>query len=102
MGKRKSPFYRIVVTDSREAVDGKFKEIVGHYDPFRKVPMKLELERVEWWVAKGAKPTESVLRLIDLAKQGTEPEDLEIAAEAIETAAADEDAEIEEQKEEDS
>jgi small subunit ribosomal protein S16 len=102
MGKKKNPFYRIVVTDSREAVDGKFKEILGHYDPFRKVPLRLELDRIESWVAKGARPTETVLRLMDIAKRGPEQEDLDMAAEAIETAAAEEETEIAEQKEEDS
>ena len=102
MGKRKSPFYRIVVTDARDAIDGKFKEILGHYDPFKKVPVKLELERLEWWVARGAKPTDAVLRLVDLAKKDADQESTEMATEVIEAAAADEGTEIGEQKEEDS
>jgi len=102
MGKKKSPFYRIVVADSRKAVDGKFKEILGYYDPFKKMPMKLDLERVDWWVAKGAKPTESVLRLMSLTKKGTEEKDLEPLADTVETPAAEEQAETVEPTEEDS
>jgi hypothetical protein len=64
--------------------------------------MKLDLDRLEWWVAKGARPTDSVLRLVNIAKLGTESESTELTVEAIETAAADEGAEIGEQKEEDS
>lgn len=100
MGKKKSPFYRIVVADSREAVDGKFKEILGYYDPFRKMPMKLDLERVDWWVAKGAKPTESVLRLMSLTRRGAHEKDLELEADTVETLAVE--AETVEPTEEDS
>jgi len=102
MGKKKSPFYRIVVTDARDAIDGKFKEILGHYDPFRKTPIRLELERFEWWVARGAKPTDAVLRLVNIAKGGADQERTEMVAEVIEAATADEGTEIGEQEEEDS
>ncbi len=102
MGKKKSPFYRIVVADSRDALDGRFKEILGHYDPYRRVPPKLELDRVEWWMSKGAKPTGSVMRLISIVKQGAEEENPELEAATIDTTEVDEEAETEEQTEEDS
>lgn len=102
MGKKKSPFYRIVVADSREAVDGKFKEILGYYDPFRITPMKLNLKRVDWWVAKGAKPSDRTVRLINLARKGMQEEELESTVDTEETPAEEEETETEKQAEEDS
>lgn len=104
MGKKKSPFYRIVVADSREAVDGKFKEILGYYDPFKKTAMRLDLERADWWVAKGAKPSETAQRLMNLARKGMQEEELESTPGTEETPAEEEETETEEeqQTEEDS
>ena len=99
MGKNKSPFYRIVVADSRKAVDGKFKEILGYYDPFKKTPMKLNLERADWWVAKGAKPSERVQRLMNLARKKMQEEELESTADTEETPAEEKETEEEEEKE---
>lgn len=101
MGKKKSPFYRIVVADSRNALDGKFKEILGYYDPFKKTPMKLNLERVDWWVTKGAKPSETAQRLVNLARKGIQEEELKSTTDTVETP-TEEEAETEKQTEEDS
>ncbi len=101
MGKKKSPFYRIVVADSRNAVDGKFKEILGYYDPFKKTPMKLNLERVDWWVTKGAKPSETAQRLVNLARKNIQEEELKSTTDTVETP-TEEEAETEKQTEEDS
>ena len=68
-GSKKSPFYRIVVTDSRNPRDGRFIEIVGTYNPLTNpATIKLDEETVLIWLGKGAKPTDTVKSL--LSKQG--------------------------------
>jgi len=65
LGAKKKPFYRIVVADSAARRDGRFLEVVGHYDPNQnpaKVTLKKEL--VDLWLARGAKPTETVHSLL--------------------------------------
>ena len=75
MGAKNRPFYRIVVTDSRKARTGPFVEEVGHYDPNREPSqLKIEMERVEYWVGKGAQPSASVRNLMKIGaaqKAGT-------------------------------
>lgn len=66
-GRKKIPFYRIVVIDSKKARDGKFIERVGHYDP-RSKELTLKQDRIEYWISKGAQPTNTVAKLI--AKEG--------------------------------
>jgi small subunit ribosomal protein S16 len=68
VGAKKTPFFRVVVTEHREARDGAFVEILGHYYP-RATPAKIELnrERVDYWLSKGARPSDTVRTL--LAKQ---------------------------------
>ncbi|MDY6064753.1 MAG: 30S ribosomal protein S16 [Finegoldia sp.] len=64
MGKKKEPFYRIVVADSRSPRDGKFIEEIGYYDPIHKDNlMKVDAEKVNQWIKNGAKPTDTVDRL---------------------------------------
>ena len=65
MGKTKQPTYRIVAADSRSPRDGRFIEIVGHYDP-RANPGKVVLksDRVSYWISKGAQPSDTVKSLI--------------------------------------
>jgi len=65
IGSKKRPFYRIVAADVRSPRDGKFLEILGHYDP-RKKPheLKVDMERVKAWVDNGAKATNRVSKLI--------------------------------------
>jgi small subunit ribosomal protein S16 len=55
-GKKKSPFYRIVVADKRNARDGKFIELLGTYHPLTKA-LKLDDERYQKWIKVGAKPS---------------------------------------------
>lgn len=64
-GKKKQPFYRVVVANSTNARDGETLETVGTYDP-TKDPVQLELkkERVTYWLSVGAQPTETVARLL--------------------------------------
>ena len=65
MGAKKKPFYRVVVTERRQARDGRFVEIVGHYNPGTNPPVvEMDLERVRYWMAKGAQPSETVSSLV--------------------------------------
>ena len=69
-GANKAPYYRIVVADSRARRDGRYIEQVGTYNPLtepKKVTM--DLEKIDTWIAQGAKPTETVARLIDAQRQ---------------------------------
>ena len=71
MGAHKSPFYRIIVTDSRARRDGPFIEIIGTYDP-KKEPseVKVNAERAKYWVDRGAQPTDIVKNLLQKAGVG--------------------------------
>ncbi|MFQ3660848.1 MAG: 30S ribosomal protein S16 [Chloroflexaceae bacterium] len=64
-GKTKQPSYRVVVADSRSPRDGKFIEIIGHYNPIRQ-PKVLEInaDRARYWLSVGAQPTETVVKLL--------------------------------------
>ena len=68
-GKKKAPFYHIVVADSRASRDGKIIEQIGTKDPMTKPStIVLDKEAVEKWIKNGAKPTETVKKLIEVAK----------------------------------
>ena len=68
-GKKKAPFYHIVVADSRVSRDGKIIEQIGTYDPMTDpTTVVINKELVEKWIKNGAKPTDTVKRLIDEAK----------------------------------
>jgi small subunit ribosomal protein S16 len=61
MGKKKHPFYRVVVTEKARPRNGRFVEIVGTYDPSKKPALvTLKSERVEYWLGKGAQPSDTV------------------------------------------
>jgi small subunit ribosomal protein S16 len=65
MGAKKRPSYRIVVKEKLSKRDGAYLENLGTYDPTREpAEIKLDAERVEYWLSKGAQPTETVNRLI--------------------------------------
>ena len=65
MGAKKKTCYRVVVTERRQARDGSFVEIVGHYNPRKDPPaVELNMERVQHWMGKGAQPSETVLSLL--------------------------------------
>jgi small subunit ribosomal protein S16 len=70
-GAKKRPYYRIVVADSRSPRDGRFIEKVGTYDPMKPkddaARVVLETEKIQAWLAKGAQPTDRVLRFLDAA-----------------------------------
>ncbi|HUX07486.1 MAG TPA: 30S ribosomal protein S16 [Acidobacteriota bacterium] len=70
LGRRNRPFYRVVVADSRRARDGRFIEVVGHYDPVQKPAMvKLDTDKIEEWVGKGAKLSDTVRSLVKQTKE---------------------------------
>ena len=64
-GTHKKPFYRIVATDSRNPRDGRFIEIIGTYNPLTEpATIKLDEEKVLYWLSQGAKPTDTVKSLL--------------------------------------
>lgn len=68
-GAKKHPFYRIVVADARMPRDGRFVEKIGTFDPVKAkddaTRLVLDVEKAKAWLAKGAQPTDRVLRLLD-------------------------------------
>ena len=61
IGKKKCPFYRVVVTEKTRPRNGRFVEIVGTYDPLKTpADIKLNNERVQYWIGKGAQPSDTV------------------------------------------
>jgi small subunit ribosomal protein S16 len=70
-GAKKRPFYHVVVTDSRNARDGRFIERLGFFNPMaagQEVPLKLDLEKADHWISKGAQPSDRVAQLIRQAR----------------------------------
>lgn len=71
-GTKNSPYYKVVVTDKRSPRDGKFIEIIGAYHP--KKPghnSTLKIDRVEYWISKGAQPSDTVRSLIKQNRKAT-------------------------------
>ena len=70
-GSKKRPFYRIVAADSRMPRDGRFIEKLGTYNPLlpkdSEDRVKMDVEKIEAWIAKGAQPTERVTRMLEAA-----------------------------------
>src|SRR6188508_206168 len=70
-GTKKRPFYHVVVADSRFPRDGRFIERLGFFNPLlpkdNAERLKLDLEKVKTWMAKGAQPTDRVMRFLDAA-----------------------------------
>ena len=68
VGKKKAPFYHIVVADSRRARDGRIIEQIGTYDPMTEpATVNLDAEKVATWIKNGAQPTDTVKALIEKA-----------------------------------
>jgi small subunit ribosomal protein S16 len=60
-GAKKQPSYRVVVIDRRAPRDGRFVEILGHYNPRKNPPeLVLQRDRVDYWIGRGAQPSETV------------------------------------------
>ena len=71
-GSKKRPFFRVVVADARAARDSSFVEILGHYNPRTKPAIvEVKQDRVDYWLGKGAQPSDSVRTLI--ARHLTQP-----------------------------
>jgi small subunit ribosomal protein S16 len=70
-GTKKRPFYHIVIADSRSPRDGRFIERIGYFNPLlpkeKTERLKIDLDKVKAWMAKGALPTDRVLRFLDQA-----------------------------------
>ena len=65
MGMKKKPFYRLVVTDSRNPRDGRFIEELGYYNPVSEpVALKIDHDRAKYWLGVGAQPTDTVRALL--------------------------------------
>jgi len=68
MGQKKAPFYRVIVADSRSPRDGRFIEEIGYYDPTKEPSVvKIDAEKAQKWLADGAKPTETVAKILKIA-----------------------------------
>ena len=73
-GSLNNPYYKVVVADKRSPRDGKFIEIVGNYDP--KKPgqnMNLALDRIDYWIDRGAQPSDTVRSLVKKARKAAAP-----------------------------
>ncbi|MCR4843227.1 MAG: 30S ribosomal protein S16 [Eubacterium sp.] len=68
MGKKKAPFYRIIVADARSPRDGRFIEEIGTYDPTKEPSVyNVDTEAAKKWLENGAQPTATVEKLLKLA-----------------------------------
>lgn len=66
-GAKKNPFYHMVVTDSRNGRDGRYIERLGYFNPVAKENeenLRIDLDRVDYWIGQGARPSERVASLI--------------------------------------
>jgi small subunit ribosomal protein S16 len=67
-GSNKRPRYRVVVADSRSPRDGRFIEVIGHYNPVTQPPtVKIDRDKASAWISKGAQPSNTVKKLIAVA-----------------------------------
>jgi len=69
VGKRNAPAHRVVVADQRSPRDGRFIEVVGHYDPRNKTE-DVKLERIDYWLSQGAQPSDTVAAIVQRARAG--------------------------------
>lgn len=69
IGKKKKPYYRVVVIERTRARDGRVREAVGTYDPLKKpAEVKLDADRIKYWLGVGAQPSDTVRSFIKLQK----------------------------------
>ncbi len=65
IGKKKTPFYRVVVADSRAPRDGRFVEEIGYYNPLTEpAEIKIDADKAKQWIKNGAQPTDTVKALL--------------------------------------
>jgi small subunit ribosomal protein S16 len=75
VGRKKQPYYRVVVTDSRNSRSGAYLEAVGHYTSTTSpAELRLDLPRVDEWLAKGAEMSDTVRALVGKARRGGDEE----------------------------
>lgn len=80
-GKKKAPFYRLLVTDSHSPRDGRFIEILGTYNPLTEPhELKVDAERAAYWLSKGASPSDTAKELLKKAGVIDAPAAAETAA----------------------
>ncbi len=73
-GARNHPYYKIVVADQRSPRDGKFIEILGNYDPKQEGEnFRIDLDRAEYWIGCGARPSQTVGSMINKARKKAVP-----------------------------
>ena len=71
-GTTNSPYYKVVVADQRSPRDGKFIEIIGNYDPKKEGDnAKIDVSRADYWISKGAQPSDTVRSLIRNSRKAT-------------------------------
>jgi small subunit ribosomal protein S16 len=74
LGARKKPFYRVVVAESRTPRDGRSLEQIGHYNPMVEPPvLNIDVARADYWISKGAQPSDTVADLIARARAAAAP-----------------------------
>lgn len=67
-GSKKRPFYRVVAADARMPRDGRYLEIIGHYNPMTEPSMvKIDEDKANKWLSRGAQPTDAVEKLLQIA-----------------------------------
>ncbi|MCH9644750.1 MAG: 30S ribosomal protein S16 [Gammaproteobacteria bacterium] len=84
-GAKKSPFYHVVATDKRNSRDGRYIERLGYYNPLargQEKVLELHQERVDFWLGKGAQPSERVHNLLKDLKKGKKHESAPVKSEA--------------------
>ena len=70
MGAKKNPYYRVIAIDGRARRDGRCLEFLGYYHPRRDpAEVKVDLERVDYWLGVGAQPSDTVRNVIGIARQ---------------------------------
>jgi small subunit ribosomal protein S16 len=85
IGKKKRPYYRVVVADSRFPRDGRFIEELGVYDPLvTPVVFNVDLERVKYWLGNGAQPTDTVKALLKKYSENEQKEQIDSEVSRIE------------------
>ncbi len=73
-GTTKKPHYRVVVAEARDWRDGRFVEVLGHYDPRREpAVVSIDTARAQYWLEKGARPSETVKSLLRKAQEAPAP-----------------------------
>src|SRR6059036_3505232 len=79
-GAKNRPYYKIVVADSRSPRDGKFIEIIGTYDPKKTGHNStLKVDRAEYWMSKGAQPSDTVRSLLKKTRKQAEQATFQVA-----------------------